>query len=114
MSAKQPLIDFAPALTWQQVEEHEARTDIGVQRRIMLATLTRSSQELFDAFSTDETSETLLLIVEQITAHRDYLTACIEFADAACARLLIVADAIVNAEGDADETLLDSCEGVTA
>jgi hypothetical protein len=31
---------FSPALTWNQVQEHEARTDIGIHRRIMLATAT--------------------------------------------------------------------------
>ena len=86
---------FSPALTWQQVEEHEARTDIGIHRRIMLATLTRSSQELIDGFSEDENSDSLLSAVEQITAHRDYLTACIELADAACARLFLTANALI-------------------
>lgn len=54
---------FTPALTWQQVEEHEARTDIGINRRIMLATLTRSSQELLDGFS--ENGDALLSAVER-------------------------------------------------
>lgn len=84
---------FTPALTWQQVEEHESRTDIGVNRRIMLATLTRSSQELIDGFS--ENSDALFSAVEQITAHRDYLTACIELADAAIARLFLTANALI-------------------
>ena len=93
-------IDFAAALTWEQVEQHEARTDIGVQRRLTLATLTRSGPELLAGFSgDDETGETLIAAVEQIGEHRDYLKACVELADAAYARLLIVADAIIHAEG---------------
>ena len=86
---------FTPALTWQQVEEHETRTDIGIHRRIMLATLTRSSQELLDGFADDETGDVLFSAVEQITAHRDYLTACIELADAAIARLFLTANALI-------------------
>ena len=74
MRAKQPLIDFAAALTWEQVKEHEARTDIGVRRRTMLATLTRSGQELLAGFiANDKTGETLIAALEQVSAHLDYL-----------------------------------------
>lgn len=98
--AKPALINFAPALTWEQIENHEARTDIGVQRRLTLATLTKSGPELLAGFcAADDNGDTLIAAVEQIGAHRDYLKACVELADAAYARLLIVADAIDKRDG---------------
>jgi hypothetical protein len=98
---KPPLIEFPAALTWEQVEDHEARNDIAVRRRLMLATLTRSGHELLAGFRKhDDNCETLVATVEQIAAHRSYLKSCVELADAAYARLLVVADAlIVETEG---------------
>jgi hypothetical protein len=92
---KDPLA-FGPALTFDQVQAHEARTDISLHRRVSLAILTRGGQELLKGFGSD--ADTLLETIDLVTAHRDHMQSSLKLADAALARLLIVGTAMAKGE----------------
>lgn len=90
-----PLLAFEPILTPEQIQEREAINVNDVRRRIMLATLTRSGQQLLDGFTNEESAGALMESIEQMEYYHEYLTALLEFTECASARLIVVADTII-------------------
>lgn len=95
---------FKPALTQKQVESIESKYNEtwGVNRRITLASLTRSSQQLLDYFSnpTKEDEETLIAMMESVSEYIDHLKNGISLAEIALARMLLIGEYVSNEAGE--------------
>lgn len=84
-------VDFGPALTKEQVDASEAsyNTTWGAARRITMLTLTRSRDELADGILRNEIStEDACQMLDQIEGFRDHLSASVDLANAAIARII--------------------------
>ncbi|MFO1217663.1 MAG: hypothetical protein U1E89_04680 [Burkholderiaceae bacterium] len=94
---------FGAALTMAQVEEREKSTRIDNRhRRMMLAVLTRSGQQLYDGFSTDADGSEMVAVVEAIKAYEQQLQFLLELSGVAIARVVTVASVILQQDSDAD------------
>ena len=81
-------IAFEAVFTDEQVEQIEKeQREWGVNRRIMLAFLSRSGEQLV-ANAGDNREDTFEKMRDFITEYRDHLKAGVELADCALARLL--------------------------
>ena len=92
---------FEPAFTKEQVLSFEETHNEtwGVNRRLMMMTLARSSGQLIDSFadSADDSGDALFALIDQISDYGEHLNSGMELAEAAVARLLMVGQFI--AEG---------------
>lgn len=93
-------INFEAALTFEQVQQHD-HNNIGVMRRIALITLTKSYDELMQIIQDgDDGEEAFMITFEQANHYVDYLTELLQLAEAAQARLFVVAEDFLK-QGDA-------------
>jgi len=93
-------VDFAPAMTREQVFESEAKHTNDawrVSRRVAMLTLTRSRDELLDGYA-KMGDDVLIEMIECVDEYYLHMKAGAELAQAALARLLCVASAINEAE----------------
>ena len=92
---------FEPVFTKEQVLSFEAAHNEtwGVNRRLMMMALARSSEQLTAAFadSAEDNGDTLFALIDQISDYGEHLKSGVELAEAAVARLLMVGQFI--AEG---------------
>ena len=92
---------FEPVFTQEQVLSFEAANNEtwGVNRRLMMMALARSSEQLTAAFadSAEDNGDTLFALIDQISDYGEHLKSGVELAEAAVARLLMVGQFI--AEG---------------
>lgn len=104
--SKQNPINFAPAFTKEQAFklEDEYNTTWGVNRRIMMMILSKSSDAMSDMLvsiiSEDSAAETYFAMVEQISDYEQHLKYGIELAQSATARLLLVTQNIAGDEAE--------------
>jgi hypothetical protein len=87
-------ITFEPVFTKKQVSEFEEKynSEWGTKRRLLMLTLSRSSDELLAAFDEDEGIEGITALMEQILDYEGHLTAGLELVESAKARLFAVAN----------------------
>jgi hypothetical protein len=99
-TANRQSVDFDPVFTHQQVRDAEAvyEENWGESRRIMMTVLARSSAQLLEGFG--ESPDVMLDVVDRINGFRDHMKASLEMADLAVTRLLAVAGAVIDEEGD--------------
>jgi hypothetical protein len=92
-------VDFPAALTTEQMRTHEARTDVGIMRRITFASLTRSGRQLIETVDLRkaDTAKPLLDMLDFATNYRDYSQANLELATAAVARVTLVLRYLIKA-----------------
>ena len=91
--------DFAPLMLHEQVAEFEAEYEHtwGSKRRMAMTVLTQSRSELTNGFGQDSSDPaTLLDLVNDIKEYADHLAGGAQLANAAIARLLLVAGAGIN------------------
>lgn len=103
-------IAFEPAFTEEQVykAEDEYNTTWGIKRRIMMLVLSKSGKSMADMLesmlSEDETAEAYFSMIEQLNDYEKHLKAGIELAQAATARLLMVAQHVAGNEVEPTES----------
>ena len=101
--------DFEPVFTEEQVYkiEDEYNTTWGVNRRIMMMVLSKSSKSITamvdSILSEDETAEAYFSMIEQMDNYEQHLKGGIELAQAARARLLLVGQHIAGDEVETTE-----------
>ena len=93
-------VDFPAQFTRQQVYGQEARDAIGVNRRITSALLTRSGRQLVEGFTPFDDKKCKLMdeTLQRVTSYRDYAKACVELAEAARARLIVISKFLLGNE----------------
>lgn len=98
---QQCLIAFEAAFTSEQIEQIEADYEKawGVRRRIVLATLARSGQQLLDGMAKADAA-TLFDSMELINEYRGHCEAFAAMATTAHARLLAASITAYGAHGD--------------
>jgi hypothetical protein len=95
--ATQTPVEFDAVFTEKDVFkiEGEYNTTWGVSRRIMMMVLSKSSADLSNIFKSiiadDDTGRVYFEMLEQIDDYKEHLKSGMELADAAAARLLMVA-----------------------
>lgn len=94
---------FEPVLTREDIDHYEAERapEMNRRRRLMLATMTRSRDELVSGFAGEDGFKALDEAIQQVTVWRDHCKESIEVADAAVARLLLVMAALAATPPDA-------------
>lgn len=104
--------DFDAVLTLEQVEryENDQRDVWSVARRIAMATLTRSKDELVGGFGHGLMPDELLDIIDRVGELKSVLQAQQELMSIAQARLMCVASVIVTG-GDSGESVAASHNG---
>lgn len=97
--------EFEPALTDDQVQEYESTQNElwGSKRRLAMIALSRSKTDLVKGFGKDKRADSLFEAIDHINGWSDHLKGQIEMANAAVARLMIVASAIVHHNNDQGE-----------
>lgn len=92
--------NFEAAITEEQMKELGKSDLMGVNRRIALATLTRSSDQLLDGFSpvNDEDASTLTTVVKAVSDYLEFLEESKALAESAQARLLATAQNFIDRE----------------
>ena len=87
---------FEPLLSEEELYKAEDihNEQWAVKRRLMAATLTKSSTQLLDGFSDD--MDTLISMIESNNEYREYLQASLEFVECANTRLAFVADQLLS------------------
>jgi hypothetical protein len=100
--------DFNAAITSDQLKSF-GEDQWGAMRRIVLATVARSSDELIEGFGpqvAEDDGDTIISVIDQISAYRKHLEAAAELADAAICRLILVGEYIAgDVETDEPEGL---------
>ena len=83
----------------KKIEEACAGNSWGIKRRIMLASLSRSKEQLVTAIRAEGGPEVTEQAIELINDYRKHLQTGIELADSATARLIVAVAAAAVAEG---------------
>ena len=100
-------IAFNPIFTNEQNSNFEQEYDKtwGTKRRLLMITLSRSSEELITAFDGDEGTEVMTSLMEQLIDYEDHLKAGIELVESATCRLFAVANRldILGSENSIDD-----------
>ena len=95
--AKRP--QFPSILTEQQlISIDNIHSDLGVSRRLALLMLSRDSEQLITGFGStfaDDDGEVLSETIQSLNEFQSRTEAMHEIADAACARILVVAEYIL-------------------
>ena len=87
---------FQAAISEEQMMQMEANADYGVSRRIMLAVLTKDSEQLRSAFTTSP--DAMLEALEMIVAFKSHIDDVKSLAESAIARLALAGQAVHGAE----------------
>ncbi len=93
--------DFTPLLTKEQMATVEKTAhDFGINRRVALATLTRSRAQLMagGGASPENVGKTLLAMIDSVENFRDHLKDLQEVAETAWARLMVAAETLADLE----------------
>ncbi|MGM8226159.1 hypothetical protein ACSV5M_06225 [Cellvibrio sp. ARAG 10.3] len=87
-------ISFAPVFTQAQFAEFEQNYNAnwGTKRRLLMLTLSRSSDELLTAFDEDGGIKGMAALMEQIKDYEEHLKAGLELVESATARLFAISD----------------------
>jgi len=102
---------FDALFTMDQVQERERADDFGVNRRIMLATLTRSSAQLIDGFRGDDGAGASSML-KAIGGYKDYLKALLEMTECAENRILATCHVLIE-EAEQLANCPDASDAVT-
>lgn len=92
--------DFGPVFTAEQIDTIDADCNEkwGQKRRMTLAVMSRSKAQLVEGFGVDKGPDVLLDLLEDVMDFRNHMKDCLEMADSACARLLMVSEIVIGNE----------------
>ena len=92
--------DFLAVMTQKEIEEYEntQNESWGVKRRLAFITMARSKTQLVEGFGHDGGPDSLLNLIDEISDWSTHMKGHIEMAESACARLMIVASALIYSE----------------
>lgn len=95
---------FEAVFTGQEINDFEARLneEWGAKRRLVMITLSRSSESLIDGFSpsiAEDGGAVIMELMDQISDYQSHLKAGVEMAEAALTRLLLVGGFLTTGQG---------------
>jgi len=80
---------FTPALSIEEIQNHESNNDININRRVTMLVLTKSYDELAQLAIDDE--NTFLQIFETAVSYTEYLKSALDLSTSVLARMNKVA-----------------------